>query len=1474
MNKGNYVFSFLVRNKDYIVRDHRVHNVRAVPGVTFVDTIYRYLKMKQFPLDQVELRNLIFIEPVVTTEQFDRKVRVTLTESKGMWVINIQSQKIKDDVVIGSEWSEHLKGELHVNPNLFEHFQLDIEHLKIQAKQIEDMDYSYAMLRHVGIDHYEFMKLLGRIYIGEGYVLAEVHTSELAKNYLDYFYLHPAHLDGSTSLPGIFARQNMNIDTINISSVIPIYIGSFRTNGQFGDKQYVFVKEKKLITPKSKDVFYADIEFYRADGKRIASYSKFGYKSVRTKESITDLQKVQLEYQTDTPIEITSIPFLDTNNELMVKETILQDLQSMIACTLGCDTEEIGAEDDFYELGLDSKNLVNLVKELEEKIGEKLYPTLLFEHTNISSLSEYLLEDYAEIYPIKSSMTDTVIEQSSEQIVVSEEKVVKRSLETKNHVKEDCKQTIVRDLKSMIARTLGCDTEEIGVEDDFYELGLDSKNLVNLVKELEEKIGEKLYPTLLFEHTNISGLSEYLLEDYAEIYPIESPMTDTVIEQSSEQIVVSEDKRSLETKNHVKEDCKQTIVRDLKSMIARILGCDAEEVGVEDDFYELGLDSKNLVNLVKELEEKIGEKLYPTLFFEHTNISGLSEYLLEDYAEIYPIENPITDTVIEQSKKQKDVSVSVVSQEPADVLYYRPVWVKQKFLELTDTPFADYILVFDGDSELREALQKQVKQYGTKILWIKFGNSFNELSADEGIFEINPLITTDYEELFDYLQEKGLSFEKIIHAWSNGETEITADNLDEQLNQSVNPLLHMGKALVNRKLKNIIKVFYLYRTYEDIQLLNAATVGFNRSVSMEHSKLHFKTIEVRTRENFQWPINLPEMLLKEFRIDDVNIHSICYAGEERFIRSMQLIKVHDVDKKEAPLLLRKSGVYLISGGLGGLGIHFARHLAREYQANLVLFGRSKITAEQQLLLDELESFGAQVMYMQGDLGNREDLERIIKEVYSRYGAIHGVIHSAGLISDSILLKKEIKDFRSVLIPKIDGTLLLDEVLNDINLDFFVMFSSTSAVTGNVGQADYAFANSFLDHMAIYRQRLVKKGKRFGKTLSINWPFWQDGGMKVDEQTTNLMRETMGMQPLRTDNGIQAFHGGLNQPYSNLITIEGNVDKINASLATCITENADEISKVTYKNEQADDVEILGVSRSKPTKSFMNVWTRMMKHETSKIGSMNIEKDKLLPTIKKGGHMFHLLVQLDPGRKLEVIVSGKGTPVLFINGFGFTATSLVYQLNELTKSHQLINIHHPSIGLSNGDQDLTLSGLARTYIEVLEKLQIKGPVHVIASSWGGMVAQTIAKEYPKKIASLTLACSFVDLDFFENGMKLNEKLKEEFYHLGFEEYYKLVEKSIYKNFRGTAGYFKYFAKSVGQQYSTKGIMSEITVPTLVVSGAKDMVVPPEYSQLLAKQINNSQYFELPEAGHVPHITHYELFNQRVLEFMKEQESLDE
>jgi 3-oxoacyl-(acyl-carrier-protein) synthase/aryl carrier-like protein len=219
-------------------------------------------------------------------------------------------------------------------------------------------------------------------------------------------------------------------------------------------------------------------------------------------------------------------------------------------------------------------------------------------------------------------------------------------------------------------------------------------------------------------------------------------------------------------------------------------------------------------------------------------------------------------------------------------------------------------------------------------------------------------------------------------------------------------------------------------------------------------------------------------------------------------------------------------VYWITGGLGGLGMAFARHLGQRPGRRIILSGRSALDGRGSALMNQLLTAGIQAQYLPCDLGDPASVAATFQAIKAGHGVLHGVLHGAGLRRDGFLLGKTLDDVEQVFAAKVGGTIALDEVTKSEPLDLFVLFSSLAAVNGNLGQADYASANAFMDSYAHYRNHLVRQGARAGRSLTINWPLWRDGGMHVDPQLEAMVLRKTGFIPITNDDGIEIFHAAL------------------------------------------------------------------------------------------------------------------------------------------------------------------------------------------------------------------------------------------------------------------------------------------------------------------------------------------------------------
>ncbi len=263
-------------------------------------------------------------------------------------------------------------------------------------------------------------------------------------------------------------------------------------------------------------------------------------------------------------------------------------------------------------------------------------------------------------------------------------------------------------------------------------------------------------------------------------------------------------------------------------------------------------------------------------------------------------------------------------------------------------------------------------------------------------------------------------------------------------------------------------------------------------------------------------------------------------------REVCRVRPRALESVESPL--RMGGTYLISGGCGGLGLLVAENLARKFAANLILLGRTALDDEKRQAIARLEALGGAVEYAQADVCDRAALQQALRGAELRFGALHGVIHAAGVGGGGSVFAKDVATFNAVLAPKIKGTLVLDEVLKDRALDFVCYFSSSAAQLGDFGGCDYAIGNRFLMAHAHARNALQARGERQGKAVVINWGLWQDGGMGVGgSEQTRMYLKSSGQRALTSTEGIEMFERLLGQSAAQHLVLAGQASRVHRFL---------------------------------------------------------------------------------------------------------------------------------------------------------------------------------------------------------------------------------------------------------------------------------------------------------------------------------------
>ncbi len=557
------------------------------------------------------------------------------------------------------------------------------------------------------------------------------------------------------------------------------------------------------------------------------------------------------------------------------------------------------------------------------------------------------------------------------------------------------------------------------------------------------------------------------------------------------------------------------LVDHLRAELGRLLQYAPEEPPDPDTgFFDLGLDSVFAVRLGTRIEEELGVELYATVTFDYPTIGELAPYLLSLMDLDAPAAAP-ADLPPEQPAERYQTLHYTADWEPEPVAHTAPD-------DLAEVWSAG-VVILDTDDAVARLLRARLRARGCQapVVLVRPGAAYACDSAEE--YRVRPGAADDWDRLLSSL---GASRPRLpgtfVHLWTATSGTEAARTSQRRLDLGVRSQFQLARSLMPRARELTVRVLHVdaYGAAGPDPLAEALS-GFARSLRHENPRLLYQAVALDADHGGARPD--PQDVLRvctaELRGSGQEA-DVRYEGGLRLVRRVREVRPQRANTPVAGPV--DGGVYVITGGAGGLGLIFAEHLARRARVRLVLSGRSELDAERNAAVARIAELGADVTYVRADVGSEDGARSLIEQARDRHGRIDGLIHSAGHIKDALLVNKSIEDIDAVLAGKVLGALHLDELTRDDDLAFFMTFSSLTALVGNPGQADYAYANRFLCAFARHRDRLRLAGERSGRSIALVWPSWRHGGMKADAQTEEALLRHLGLDLLDTPTGTEAF----------------------------------------------------------------------------------------------------------------------------------------------------------------------------------------------------------------------------------------------------------------------------------------------------------------------------------------------------------------
>jgi len=721
--------------------------------------------------------------------------------------------------------------------------------------------------------------------------------------------------------------------------------------------------------------------------------------------------------------------------------------------------------------------------------------------------------------------------------------------------------------------------------------------------------------------------------------------------------------------------------------------------------------------------------------------------------------------------------------------FYLPVW-KQSVVRQQDWQPNSCWLVFVDECGLGAKIVNRLEKDGVDAIAVKIGPGFTRGS----VYTVNPQQPHDYEALLNELLTQGKVPKTIVHLFC-----VTNNS---QIDQAQDLGLHSLNFLAPALGKNFTAELQLIVVSNHVQAVTgvedlcpekATLLGSVKIIGQEYSNIRCRSIDVTLPLSTEDEQQLLDQLLLEMGAQSTDI-VVAYRGLHRWVQTFEPVPL-----ERGAARLREGGVYLITGGLGGIGFVLAEHLAKTLGGKLILLGRSAFPPvdewgkwlgthdEQDKIscqirkIQELEKLGAEVLVVSADVANIQQMRAAIALAQKRFGQINGIIHTAGVADYAGVIHRRTKEMTdNVLAAKVKGTLVLNQLLKHIKLDFLVLCSSLGSILYKTkfGQVGYSAANEFLDAFCYYKTR---QDGTF--TVSINWDDWQEVGMSVEavKQAANkkygIFADRYRQNGLLPKEGIEVLMRILENPFPRVVvSTEDLRTKIDLATDTLAKAN---LSQLTHTRPELSNAYIAPRNETEQTialiwQDFLGIKEVGVYDNFYELGGDSLLAVQLLPQLRD---ILQVQISLDnlfaadtiaelakivtqhqnqnletaPWSPLVEIQLGSKQPFFCVHPIGGGA--LCY-----TQLAQYLGPDQPFYGLQAaglyGEQEpcSDIKIMAARYIQAVQSVQPEGPYLLGGWSMGGVIAFEMATQlqdhHGQKIALLALIDAMAPISITE------------------------------------------------------------------------------------------------------------------------------
>jgi len=397
-----------------------------------------------------------------------------------------------------------------------------------------------------------------------------------------------------------------------------------------------------------------------------------------------------------------------------------------------------------------------------------------------------------------------------------------------------------------------------------------------------------------------------------------------------------------------------------------------------------------------------------------------------------------------------------------------------------------WLLLADSGG-VAEGLKEHVLRHGGTCEVVTPGPGYER--SEPGLARIDPNDSEGFARLLQALSAEGAAPTTVVCLWGldePGAEALSPESLAGATTRSATGVLHLVQAMARATWAQRPALWLVTRgavaatSGDAVEGLAQSTLwGLGRAAAIEHPELGCRLVDLDDAEDAA-----SRLFERMARVPGENM--LALRGSR--LLAARLVRPGAPSGSASPMRIHADGAYLITGGLGALGLATAAWLVEAGARQLVLVGRGAPGEEAKLRLDELRERGCEVLVARADVSHLEDVRRLVEELTARGSRPRGIFHTAGVLEDGVFLRQDRERLARVLAPKVLGAWNLHQATAGLPLDLFVMYSSAASLIGVAGQANYMAANTFLDALAHHRRA---KGL---PALSVNWGQWAGGGM--------------------------------------------------------------------------------------------------------------------------------------------------------------------------------------------------------------------------------------------------------------------------------------------------------------------------------------------------------------------------------------------